>query len=134
MLHICPTCGTELLFEATALDPVCKLMESRINHLEACGLSYSHIRKQRSFLRHHIGPYWGDRGVKAISSMDVHDFHTTLLRKGLASKTIKHIMDALKGLFNQLYNPGNGMERREVGRWMSEGHNEGTTGDSDRNV
>ncbi|MBF0516375.1 MAG: site-specific integrase [Nitrospirae bacterium] len=100
----CPTCGTELLFEVTALDPVCKLMQSRINHLEVSGCSYEHVRKLKSFLSHHIGPFMGDRDVKAVSSKVVFDFYTALLQRGLASKTIKHILDALKGLFSQLYN------------------------------
>ncbi|MEO5361881.1 MAG: tyrosine-type recombinase/integrase [Nitrospirota bacterium] len=93
-----------MLFEAAALDPLCKLMASRINHLELTGCSYAHIRKLKSHLRHHIGPFMGDRDVKSISSRDVFDFYTVLLKKGLASKTIKHILGNLRGLLNHLYN------------------------------
>ncbi|MBF0568773.1 MAG: site-specific integrase [Nitrospirae bacterium] len=101
-MSTCPTCGCQILYDITAIDPVNKLMECWINHLEDSGLSYSHIRKLKSNLRHHIGPSMGERDVKAISSKDVFNFYSTLLQKGLASKSIKHILGALKSLLNHL--------------------------------
>ncbi|MBF0456876.1 MAG: site-specific integrase [Nitrospirae bacterium] len=103
-MHKCPTCGTELLFEVKALEPLCKLMEQWINHQEASGCSYSHIRHLQSFLKNHIRPNFGEMDVRAISSRIVFDFYSTLLQRGLAGKTIKHILDALKALLNHLCN------------------------------
>jgi integrase len=103
MFH-CPTCGTDLLFEVSAINPVGKSLEDWINHLEAAGLSYAYISKLKSILKNHIGPYLGDRDVKAINSRLVFDFYSSLLQRGLASKTIKHILDTLRGLLNHLYN------------------------------
>lgn len=102
-MNRCPTCGSECLFEVAALDPICKLMQSYINHLEATGLSYSHISKLKSNLKRYITPILGDMDVNAVSSKVVYDFYTALLICGLASKTIKNIMGVLKAFLNHLY-------------------------------
>ncbi|KWT87650.1 tyrosine-type recombinase/integrase [Candidatus Magnetominusculus xianensis] len=99
----CPTCGTEQLFEVTAIDPLIKSFEQWINHLEASGLSYAYVSKLKSIVANHIAPNLRDMDVKAVSSKVVFDFYSTLLQRGLASKTIKHILDTLKGLLNHLF-------------------------------
>ncbi|MBF0556522.1 MAG: site-specific integrase [Nitrospirae bacterium] len=103
MIHICPTCGTDLLFEVTAINPTGKSFEQWVNHLEASGLSYAYISKLKSILANYIRPTLGEMDLRAISSRVVFDFYSTLLTRGLASKTIKHILDALKGLLNHLH-------------------------------
>ncbi|MBF0456717.1 MAG: tyrosine-type recombinase/integrase [Nitrospirae bacterium] len=102
-MNTCPTCGACVLYDLKAVDSVNELMTQWINHLEAAGRSYAHIRKLKSNLRHHISPTMGNRDVKTISSKDVFNFYSELLEKNLAGKTIKHIFDALKSLLNHLY-------------------------------
>ncbi|MBF0459458.1 MAG: hypothetical protein HQK99_16325, partial [Nitrospirae bacterium] len=103
-MNICPTCGSPLLFHVTAINPLSSSFEHWINHLEASGLSYAYISKLKSILRNHIRPNFGEMDVRAISSRIVFDFYSTLLQRGLAGKTIKHILDALKALLNHLCN------------------------------
>lgn len=102
-MHKCPICGSTLLFKMSALNPVGEAFERWINHLEATGLSYAYVSKLKSILTHYIRPNLGDVDISAISSRIVFDFYSTLLQSSLASKSIKHVLDALKGLLIHMH-------------------------------
>jgi integrase len=101
----CPTCGQRTLFP---LEPQsdgtfeCEFWKW-ITYLEASGSSPHHLRNLKSYTKHHLSPALATMDVHRITTRVIHNLYLDLLKKGLASKTVKHVLSVVSGLLNHLY-------------------------------
>ncbi len=101
--HNCPTCGALVLFAmATGEFDMRKLIYEWVDGLELEGKARSYLRKLRQRARDHILPFFKGYDVRALRAYQVKAFYRVLLKKKLASKTVKHILDALRAFLNAL--------------------------------
>jgi len=98
----CPTCGASLLFSLKAERPLSELYNHWIDGLELEGRSYIYTQHLRQRGKDHIFPFFGKADVRSIRAIHVQQFYHSLLKKKLASKTVKHVLDALRAFLNYL--------------------------------
>jgi integrase len=79
------------------------LIRDWIDGLTLEGRSYAHVQKMSSITRDYIVPHFKRHDVRAIRTLDVNEFYHSLLKKSLASKTVKHILDTLRAFMRWLH-------------------------------
>jgi integrase len=102
----CPTCGqaSQVNLSDERSDGS---FESEFFHwlifLKATGTSAHHRRNLKSYAQNHILPTLGNLPPGAITTRVIHNLYLGLLQKGLASKSVKHVLSTVRGLLNHLY-------------------------------
>lgn len=99
--NFCPTCGSPLLF---ALEPSTEAIEkvwpTWLEELEARRLSNEYVNSARQRFRDYIKPSLKGIAVTDIKTHQIKKLYLTLLKAGLASKTVKHVLDLLRTFMN----------------------------------
>jgi integrase len=105
MVNKCPTCGTNILFNIHIHSDynIKTLLQKYIESLELKGKAYSYVRHLKSHTRLHILPFFAGIDVREIRSFHIEEFNISLFKKRLSNKTVKHILDAMKGFMNYQY-------------------------------
>lgn len=70
-----------------------------VQHLTALGRRRSTLEDYGSYLRIHLGPFFGERPLERIERADVEDFVAEKLADGLAPKSVRNYLGLLHSLF-----------------------------------
>lgn len=101
--HTCPTCGSPVLFPVGFGDGRCSIdsnYSTWTDELETFGRSHIYIEQLRQRYRDYIKPFFKGHDVTSIRTLNVREFSVYLHKLKLATKTIKHILDALHTFLN----------------------------------
>ena len=104
--HSCPTCGAPVLFELEQCQDLATEADNWFEFMEAEGRSYGYMRKLRQRMRDYVLLEFKHRDITKLQAKDVRMFYKKLRVMKLASKTIKHIMDTLRGFLCYLSDEG----------------------------
>ena len=98
----CPTCGAPVLFAINTERPLKTMYANWLDDLELEGRSAHYIRNLKAYGLKHLFPFFGNADATGIHAIHVQALYRSLLKKRLASKTVKHVLDALRAFLNSL--------------------------------
>ncbi len=104
--NLCPTCGAYVLFHVEAVGAIEAVYGDWLTDIEAEGRSTYYVHQLRQRFRDYILPVFGSVRPGDLTTRSLAGFKRDLLRGGLAPKTVKHILSALRALLNYLATSG----------------------------
>lgn len=102
MNNTCPCCGSQFLFPVVPHGTLDVHINDWLDDLTLEHRSRGYVEQLRLRFKKYIVPFFDSRHPASITTKDLVAFKRSLLLRGLAPKTAKHVLSGLSALLNHL--------------------------------